>query len=168
MEVLKLLLDIGTPAIGKLVHYDALATTMRNFTLNRDPQCALCGDNPTINEIKEMKLRPSKENNGMKEINVVELKNKLDNNQVEFLLDVRMEQEFEAANLGGFLIPLPELMENLDSIPRDKAITIHCKAGGRSARACATLLEAGFSDVTNVLGGTDAWRQQVDPTLPPA
>ena len=169
MEAIKLILDIGKPAIGKLVHYDALATSMRSFTLNPDPQCARCGDKPTIEGIQETKFKSTnKQGNQMKEITVQELKNKMDQGTLGFLLDVRMPKEYESANLGGVLVPLPELMESLDKIPKDEPIIIYCKAGGRSARACLELMQVGYADVTNVLGGTDGWRNEIDPDLPPA
>ena len=167
MEALKLLLNIGTPAIGKIVHYDAFSTSMRTFTLKPDPKCKLCGENPSITTIQPTTFStPNKTVNPMKEITVQELKVMLDNGAVDFLLDVRMPAEYEAANIGGHLIPLPLLENSLQEIPRDKPIIIHCKAGVRSAKACFILMNHGFSDVTNVIGGTDAWRAEVDPTLP--
>ena len=167
MEVIKLLLDIGTPAIGKLVHYDAFSTTLRTFNLKPDPKCELCGENPSITEIKLTEFVNTCDiQNFMKEITVQELKTLMESDSIDFLLDVRMPEEYQAANLGGHLLPLPLLPENLDQIPRNKPIIIHCKAGVRSARACYTLLENGYTDVTNVIGGTDAWRAEIDPSFP--
>lgn len=167
MEVIKLILGLGTPAIGKLVHYDAFTTSMRTFKLKSDPECKLCGTSPSIltPQLTEFK---SDTPNCMKEITVQELNNKMQQSSLEFLLDVRMPQEFAAANLGGHLIPLPELEQSLGQIPKDTPITIHCKAGVRSARACFILMEHGYTDVTNVIGGTDAWREEIDPSFPPA
>lgn len=166
MEAVKLLLDIGEPAVGKLVHFNALTTTTRHFKLQADPQCPLCGKNPTFKTLKDSHPQQSTNTKPMKEIDVFELKKRLDSNQVEFLLDVRMPHEYEVSNLGGHLLPLPELAEKLDTLPKNKAILIHCKAGVRSAKACYILQEAGFSDVTNIAGGTDAWRHFIDPLLP--
>ena len=167
MEVVKLLLDIGTPAVGKLVHYDAFSTSLRTFNLKRDPECALCGENPTIKDIQLTEfVNACQQDNFMKEITVQELKNLMDTDAIDFLLDVRMPEEFQAANLGGHLLPLPLLEDNLDQVPKDTPIIVHCKAGVRSARACYTLLQHGYTDVTNVIGGTDAWRAEVDPSLP--
>lgn len=168
IEVIKLLLNIGTPAIGKLIYYDALTASTKHFNLKRDPQCVVCGDNPTLTEIKEITIPCNSKSDDMKEIDVFQLRDQLNDNTIEFLLDVRMPHEYEAANLKGKLIPLPELEDQLDTLPRDKAIVIHCKGGVRSAKACQILLAAGFTDVTNVAGGTDAWRKHIDPSLPPA
>jgi sulfur-carrier protein adenylyltransferase/sulfurtransferase len=166
MEVIKLILQLGEPLIGKLLHYDSLSASTRHFNLRRDPHCSLCGDSPSIRSLAITKFNNPTQPRPMKEVTVQTLKQLFDDDKVEFLLDVRMPDEYALANLGGVLIPLPLLEASLDEIPRNKAIIIHCKAGVRSARACSILLDAGFTDVTNVIGGIDAWRKEIDPSLP--
>ncbi|MDB9741862.1 rhodanese-like domain-containing protein [Akkermansiaceae bacterium] len=171
MEAIKLLLDLGKPLVGNLLHYDALNVSFRKFSLRPDPECILCSKNSTFKGIgnepthSHTKDQP---NQIMKEITVTELSKRLEEESIEYLLDVRNVPEREAASIGGDFIPLPKLPESLEQIPKDKEIIIYCKLGGRSARACEFLMASGFENVTNVVGGIDAWREQIDPSLPPA
>lgn len=167
MEVVKLLADLGKPLVGKLLHYDALNVSFRNFQLKPDSKCILCSEDATFKGIGYSQSKPEKSTANfptkeMKEITVTELKKRIDSNSVEFLLDVRALHEYEIANIGGELIPLPSLPNSLDLIPKDKEIIIYCKAGVRSARACSILLDAGYTDVVNVTGGMDAWINEVN------
>lgn len=162
MEVVKLLADIGKPLVGKLLHYDALNVSFRNFQLKPDSECLLCSEKSSFKGIGYSQSNPEKHTSNfpsteMKEITVTELKKRMDSDSIDFLLDVRALHEFEAANIGGELIPLPILPNSLDLIPKDKEIIIYCKAGIRSARACNILLESGYTNVVNVVGGMDAW-----------
>jgi adenylyltransferase/sulfurtransferase len=170
MEAIKLIVGAGKPPLGKLVHYDALNTEFRSFTLRKDPECPLCGENPSITELIDYANfcgLPS--TSTMKEITVLELKEKLDAGLYGILVDVRTPAEVEAAALEGTQrIPLQELPARFTEIPTDKTIYIHCKAGGRSAKACAFLAEQGITNTVNIKGGIDAWRDLIDPSLPPA
>lgn len=103
----------------------------------------------------------------MKEINVTELSEKINTEREKFrLIDVRMPHEYEVANIGGELMPLPVFENFLENLHKEEEIIIHCKAGVRSARACQFLVANGFINVTNVIGGTDEWRRKVDSDLP--
>ncbi|MGJ8673364.1 molybdopterin-synthase adenylyltransferase MoeB [Rubritalea sp.] len=170
MEAIKLILGAGKPPLGKLVHYDALNTEFRKFTLRKDPECPLCGDNPTVTDLIDYENFcgiPS--TSTMKEITVLELKEKLDSGLNGILVDVRTPAEVAAAALNGTQrIPLQELTARFSEIPTDKTIYIHCKAGGRSAKACTFLAEQGITNTVNIKGGIDAWRDLIDTTLPPA
>lgn len=171
MEAIKLILGIGKPPLGKLLHYDALNTEFRNFNLRRDPQCPLCGDQPTITDLIDYQgfcgLPPE---NSMTEITVTELKQKIDNGLDGILLDVRRPDETAAAKIPGatHFIPLNELPARFQDLPTDQKIYIHCKVGGRSAKAAEFLAEQGILNTINVKGGIDAYRDLIDPTLPPA
>lgn len=168
MEAIKLILGAGEPPLGKLVHYDALNTAFRTFNLRKDPECPLCGENPTVTKLIDYEgfcglNRP----NAFKEISVRELKDKLDAGIDGLLIDVRMPYEHEVASIeGSQLIPLPDFPNHTEQLPKDQPIYVHCKKGGRSTKACQILIDAGFSNVTNIEGGTDAWREEVDPTFP--
>ncbi|MFC5051544.1 molybdopterin-synthase adenylyltransferase MoeB [Rubritalea spongiae] len=170
MEAIKLILGAGKPPLGKLVHYDALNTEFRKFTLRKDPECPLCGNNPTITELIDYEQfcgLPS--TSTMKEITVLELKEKLDTGLDGILVDVRTPEEVAAAALDGTQrIPLQELPQRYREIPTDKTIYIHCKAGGRSAKACSFLADQDITNTVNIKGGIDAWRDLIDPSLPPA
>lgn len=104
--------------------------------------------------------------NPVPSITVADLKNKIDGNEDFFLLDVRNPEEFETANIDGKLIPMTQITEKADSIPRDKEIVVHCHHGGRSAKVTEFLLNQGFEKVFNLEGGIDAWSLQIDPNVP--
>jgi sulfur-carrier protein adenylyltransferase/sulfurtransferase len=102
----------------------------------------------------------------MKEITVSELKKKIDNNEDFQLIDVREPHEYENANLGGELIPLGSILQNVDKISRDKTVVIHCKSGGRSGSAIAELEKRyGFTNLYNLKGGIVAYAKEIDPSL---
>lgn len=162
MEALKLLLGIGTVPLGKLTCYDALESRFRSLKLERDPQCRLCGDQPTIHGVEspETMTTPACEisQNLMETITTAELREKLAGNFQGLLIDVREPDEYAVAHIeGARLIPLQTLPNEIDTLPRDREILVHCKAGGRSAKAVEFLLNYGFTDVKNVTGGMDAW-----------
>jgi rhodanese-related sulfurtransferase len=135
---------------------------VRGIKLNRDPQCRLCGDSPQITGVSNAETTASAScdfnSEHMDSITTSELRALLDNNFQGILLDVREPDEYAAAHIeGSRLIPLQTLPGQLDSLPKDKEILIHCKSGRRSARAVELLLENGFTNVKNVDGGIDAW-----------
>ena len=102
----------------------------------------------------------------MKEVTVQELKDMMDNKEDFQLIDVREEMEFDHCNLGGELIPMGIVMENLDKISTDKKVVIHCKAGGRSATITQMLESKGYTNVYNLKGGILAWSDQIDSSVP--
>ncbi|GAB5539236.1 MAG: hypothetical protein Salg2KO_13390 [Salibacteraceae bacterium] len=102
----------------------------------------------------------------MKESSVKELKERMDKNEDFQLLDIRETNEYEYCNIGGELLPMGDVMSNLDSIARDKDVIIHCKAGGRSAAMTQALMARGFDNVINLKGGILAWSAEIDPSIP--
>ena len=100
------------------------------------------------------------------DISVEELKHLRDAGEEFFLLDVREPHEVERATLGGTNIPLAEVAAALDDIPKDRKIVVHCKLGGRSAKAVTALRQLGYDDVWNVQGGIQAWSERIDSSLP--
>ncbi len=165
MEAIKILLDTGKPPLGKLLHYDALQTTFREFNLRRDPECPLCGENPTVTELIDYDQFcgiPNQDNMTPDhfEISVSELKDKLTSGFSGTLLDVRETWEHDVANIpDARLIPLgefPSIIPELEAMGRDHEILIHCKSGVRSARACEFLINDGFTNGRNVAGGIEA------------
>ncbi len=162
MEALKILLGIGTIPLGKLMCYDGLASAFRTLKLNRDPECALCGDRPSIHGVLNAETATTTEcshsTNAMPAITTTELRDLLAGDFHGLLIDVREPNEHAAASIpGSRLIPFKTLPEALDTLPRDKDIFIHCKSGGRSGRAVQFLLDQGYTQVKNVAGGIDAW-----------
>ena len=165
VEAIKLILGIGNIPLGQLTVYDALGSAFRTLRLRRDPECRLCGERPQIHQVSNAQTTASDHctptSNIMDTITVTELHALLADNYQGLLIDVREPDEHALANIPqARLIPLATLPDHLDSLPRDRQIHIHCKAGGRSARAVKFLLDSGFSRVSNVSGGMDAWLEQ--------
>jgi len=100
------------------------------------------------------------------QITVEELKQRFDEGDPPFLLDVREQYEYGICNLGAYLIPLRQLPQRMLELDRDKEIVVHCHVGSRSQRAVEMLYEAGFKNVKNLVGGIDAWAQKIDPRMP--
>lgn len=167
-EAIKLILGLGEPLIGRLVHFDALAFRFREIKLRRDPQCAVCGESPTITSLQEItfacEMNPSP---ALPEIDVHQLKVRMEEDQPFVLLDVREPFEIEIARLpGSTVIPLGELSDRIGELDPGAETIIHCKAGGRSAKALRLLLDAGFKNARHVQGGINAWSQEIDPAVP--
>jgi sulfur-carrier protein adenylyltransferase/sulfurtransferase len=172
-EAVKLILGVGEPLIGRLLLYDALSMRFREMKLRKDPNCPVCGENPTVTELIDYQefcgipqANAAEKENGVPEISVRELKEKLDAGEDVFVLDVREPHEYEVANIGAPLIPLGELPERLVELWGNENIAVHCKTGGRSARAVKLLQDAGFENVYNVKGGITAWSEEIDPSVP--
>jgi adenylyltransferase/sulfurtransferase len=162
MEAIKWLLDLGEPPLGKLICYDALRSSFRTIALRPDPGCALCGTSPTIHRLdnSETMTDPtcSSADASVPAISVDDLAARLAASSDTVLIDVRQPEEFDAASIpGSRLIPLDQLPERLDEIPRDREVLVHCKSGGRSARAVDFLRQNGVDQAVNVAGGIDAW-----------
>jgi len=173
LETIKLILGEGEPLIGRLVLFDALKFKFREFTLKKNSECPVCGTNPTIHQLIDYEqfcgIEPAskpKHNFHAPEITVEELKSRIDLGDDLYILDVREPNEYEIANLGGHLIPLSELPDRVSELDPYKEIVVHCKSGGRSARAVRFLQNAGFKKAKNLAGGIDAWAQRIDPRIP--
>src|SRR5213593_3217458 len=168
IEAIKLILGIGEPLIGRLLHFDALKVKFRELNLRRDAQCPVCGDTPTIfSPIDYEQFCGARDEATIPAISAHELKRKLDAHEAFELIDVREPFEYEIARIDGAkLIPLGELADRTDELQREQPIIIHCHSGQRSAQAVRLLQRRGFSNVYNLEGGIDAWSDQVDPGVP--
>ncbi len=169
-EALKLILGIGEPLIGRLVHFDALKMKFREFNLKRDPDCPVCGERPTIVSPIDYETfchgAPDL-TRAVPEIAVGELERRMKSGPPFILLDVREPFEFEMAQIDGAnLIPLGELPGRWQELDREKEIFVFCHSGVRSARAAEFLRSAGFPRVASVAGGIDAWSEEIDPNVP--
>ena len=172
-ETVKLILGIGEPLIGRLLLYDALGMSYREMKLRKDPNCPVCGENPTVTELIDYQefcgipqAAAAEQENGVPEITVTELKQKMDSGEDVNVLDVREPHEYEVANIGVKLIPLGELPQRLAELDQSENFAIHCKSGARSAKAVKLLQDAGFENVYNVKGGITAWSEEIDPSVP--
>ncbi len=172
-ETVKLILGIGEPLIGRLMLYDALGMSFREMKLRKDPNCPVCGENPTVTELIDYQefcgipqANAAEEKNGVPEISVQDLKQKMENGEDINVLDVREPHEYEVANIGVKLVPLGELPQRLAEFDQSENFAVHCKTGGRSAKAVKLLQDAGFQNVYNVRGGITAWSEEIDPSVP--
>ncbi|MBC8145506.1 MAG: molybdopterin-synthase adenylyltransferase MoeB [bacterium] len=186
-EAIKVLTGIGEPLIGRLMLYDALAMQFRQLNIPKEPDCPVCGTHPTITEPIDYEAfcgMPSyegsdmshasngndttKENESMpvKEITVEDLAKLRDSGEPHTLIDVREQNEYDVANIGGTLIPMSELAQRAGEIPREGRVIVHCKMGGRSARAVEYLQSQGYTNLENLQGGITAWAERVDPKVP--
>jgi len=169
MEAIKILLEIGEPAIGRLIHYDALNASFREFNLRRDPECPLCGENPSITELIEEGQSCSAHDSddaaeASDETSIERLKAKLEGAFTGLLLDVREPWEHSVAHIDtARLVPMaevPGIVPDLKTMGHDHELLIICKSGMRSARVTEYLQQQGFTNVQNVTGGMDAWLKQ--------
>ena len=161
METIKVITGFGKTLAGRMLHYDATEARMRQITLKPDPACALCGAEATIKQ-PVLYNQPGGPAEGLKEIDVQAAKQLLDSGFEGILLDVRERDEHAWAHISGCrLAPLSEFMMHLDDLPRDQPYLVYCKMGQRSAHAGAMMLQAGFSDVTNLRGGIMSWLDEI-------
>jgi adenylyltransferase/sulfurtransferase len=174
-EALKLILGIGTPLIGKLMLYDALTLSFDFVNLRKDPNCRVCGQNPTVTELIDYEQFCGVPGHDHDEgsagagwdIEPRELKARLDHGDALRLIDVREPHELEISRIeGADLIPLGQLAGRLSELNSADEIVLFCKAGTRSARALELLASAGFRKMKNLHGGINAWAREVDTRLP--
>jgi sulfur-carrier protein adenylyltransferase/sulfurtransferase len=174
-ETVKLILGVGEPLVGRLLLVDALALKFRELTLRKNPECALCGPNPTVTQLVDYEQfcgipqarQEESRTQGVPSITVEELKAKMDRGDQFVLIDVREPHEIAINSLEGSIkIPLGMLPDRVNQLSSADEIVIHCKMGGRSAQAVEFLRTAGFRKVSNLAGGIDAWAERIDPTMP--
>ena len=171
-EAIKLILGSGEPLIGRLLMVDALGMRFRELKLRKNLDCPVCGANPTVkklidyNQFCGIRGEEAAAPSTMKDMTVEELKQRLDRGDNLFVLDVREPHEYQICNLGGHLIPLNDLPKRVGELDASREIVVHCKLGGRSAKAVDFLRQSGFSRVHNLAGGIQAWAERVDPKVP--
>jgi adenylyltransferase/sulfurtransferase len=178
-EAIKLLTGIGQPLLGRLMIYDALDMAYRTVKVRKDPNCAVCGEHPTVTELIDYDAFCGAVSEHASEavrgstISVRELAGMLDERAAgerDFLLvDVREPAEHDIVAIdGAVLIPKGEFLSGaaLAGMPQDTPIVVHCKSGVRSAEVLAVLKDAGFADAVHVGGGIVAWVDQIEPEKP--
>jgi len=174
-EAIKLLTGVGESLIGRLMIYDALEMSYRTVKIRKDPECPICGKNPTITELIDYEtfcgVVSDEAQLAAQGSTIVprELKDWIDRGENIFLVDVREPAEFEIVSIpGATLIPKGEFLNGsaLEQLPQDKRIVLYCKSGMRSAEALAIVKGAGFADAVHLGSGVVGWVNQVDPSLP--
>jgi sulfur-carrier protein adenylyltransferase/sulfurtransferase len=188
-ETIKLILGIGEPLIGRLLLVDALGMGFRTLKLRKNPDCPVCGPNPTVTHLidydqfcgieKPTSVGPLEVPrdkavgghavvDGIPQITVEELKRKLDAKEDIFVLDVREPHEYLIANLGAPQIPVGEVERRAGELAaqKNREVIVHCRSGARSQKAALILKQAGFTNVSNLAGGILAWADKIDPSMP--
>ena len=175
-EAIKLAMGRGEPLIGRLMLFNAMEMRFREVTLQKDPDCPVCGKNPTVTELIDYDVfcgigrgqEAAAGNGAVEEVTVQEFKKILDKKDKKvFVLDVRELEEWQIVHLPqAKLIPLGTLKDRVNELDTADDIYVHCKSGIRSAKAVKILKEFGFKKVKNVAGGITAWAQEIDPSLP--
>ena len=173
METLKLILKTGEPLVGRLLLFDALGMKFRELKLRKNPDCPVCGTNPSITKLIDYAefcgIRGEEApvpQTSVPEITPRELKARLDRGDDLYVLDVREPHEYQICNIGGHLIPLGDLSRRANELDSAREIVAHCRSGKRSAEAAEFLRKAGFKKIWNLKGGILAWSDEVDSSVP--
>jgi sulfur-carrier protein adenylyltransferase/sulfurtransferase len=173
-EAIKLILGKGSSLVGRLLLVDALNMRFRELKLRKNPECPVCGANPTVTSLIDydhfcgiVPETPQEKNlkNGIPQITVKDFKTRRDSGEDLFLLDVREPYEYQIAQIGGTLIPQNDVPNRLAEIPRDREIIVQCRSGARSQRIAEFLKQSGYLNVSNLAGGILAWSDEIDPTV---
>jgi sulfur-carrier protein adenylyltransferase/sulfurtransferase len=175
-ETIKILLGAEGLLVNRLLLFDAWQLKFRELKLQKDPNCPICGVNPTIKALIDyeefcgLKAQPAAAANQPKleEIGALELSQRLRHGDDLQVIDVREPHEYEIARIPGTkLIPLAHVVSRMNEIDPARETVVHCKAGGRSAKAIQALKQAGFQGkLINLRGGITAWSDEVDPRVP--
>ena len=173
-EAIKLILGKGESLVGRLLLVDALNMRFRELKLRKNPECPVCGANPTVTKLIDYQqfcgiMPETKEEktlkNGIPQLSVKELKRRRDAGEDVFVLDVREPYEYQIANIGGTLIPQNDVPQRLAEIDRNREIVVQCRSGQRSQRIAEFLAQAGYQKVSNLAGGILAWADEIDPKM---
>jgi molybdopterin/thiamine biosynthesis adenylyltransferase/rhodanese-related sulfurtransferase len=171
LETIKLIVGLDGGLVGRMLLFDGLPLTFREIRIRRDPTCAVCGEHPGITTLVDYAafcgVGAAQEPAPVAGMSPVEFRDRVTGGERFTLIDVREPVEWDIANLaeyGARLIPLGTLDSAIGGLDLDAPIVVHCKAGGRSAKAVHTLLDAGARQVWNLDGGILAWSDAVDPT----
>src|SRR5438445_893462 len=174
-ETIKIILGAPDIMVNRLLLFDAWRMRFRELKLRKNPECPVCGDNPTIKELIDyeefcgVRQQPQAETqNTMEEITATELKQRLNQGDDIQIIDVREPHEYEIAQIpNSRLIPLGQVLGRMNEIDPERETVVHCKMGGRSAKAIEALKRTGFTGhLINLKGGITAWSNEVDPSVP--
>ena len=174
-ETIKLIIGVGEPLIGRFMIYDALKMRFRELKLRKDPDCPVCGTHPTVTTLIDYEqfcgVAPAAPEpvavNHATEITSIELKQRIDRGDTLKIVDVREPNEYQINRIpGSQLIPLGDVPKRYEELNKNDEIVVHCKMGGRSAKAADFLRSVGFSRVLNLKGGILDWVDRVDPSQP--
>jgi adenylyltransferase/sulfurtransferase len=178
-EAIKLITGIGDSLIGQLVIYDALEAQVRKVRIRKDPNCAVCGENPTVTELIDyeafcgtisVEAADAARESTISARDLAQMLQERERGERDFLLvDVREPAEREIVDIdGSVLIPKNDFLlgSALEQLPQDKPVVFYCKVGNRSAEVLAVAKGAGFANAQHVGGGVVAWVNQIEPAKP--
>lgn len=168
LEVIKVVTGVGEPLVGRFYIFDALSFESRTFNISRRDDNPLNGKNPTITQLidYEQFCGVKAVEKPVKEITPKELYELQVKGEPFQLIDVREPYEYDIVNIGAELIPLATIAEQAGKINKDQPVIVHCKMGGRSAKAIRELEEQfGFTNLYNLKGGIIAYIDEVKPEL---
>jgi adenylyltransferase/sulfurtransferase len=181
-EAIKLILDVGEPLIGRLLLYDALNMEFSEVKLRKNPNCPVCGENPTLTQLIDYEAfcgMPAHDRShyqhgleagaSVQSIGPRALHERLDAGENLQLLDVREPHEWAISNLGHLgatMIPKDQVLERMSELDTAQEIVVYCRTGVRSADVIRLLRQHGFGKLTNLEGGINRWAEEVEPELP--
>src|SRR6185503_10743639 len=172
-EAIKIILGAPDIMVNRLLLFDAWRMRFRELKLRKNPDCPVCGDNPTIKQLIDYEqfcgITPQAETKTtMEEITASALKQRLDQGDDIQIIDVREPHEYEIGQIpNSKLIPLGQVLNRMNEIDPERETVVHCKMGGRSAKAIDALQRSGFQGkLINLAGGITAWSDEVDPRVP--
>ena len=172
-EAVKLITGAGDPMIGRMLVYDALELSFRELKVRKDPECPVCGKDPSVTELIDYEAfcgvtTDIAEFASQLSLTPRELKQLIDQGgDPVTLVDVREPHEYEIVSLeGSVLMPMNEVIERVSEIPQSGTVVVLCKVGARSAEVLRWLHSVGLTNTKHLAGGIDAWAAQVDPSMP--
>ena len=182
-EAIKLILGVGQPLIGRLLLYDALNMEFNEVRLRKNPNCPVCGENPTVTELIDYEMfcgmpahdrslyaaEPNGQQDEVPAITPAQLAQRLDAGEEFFILDVRESHEWGISNLahlGARLMPMGQVLERMGELDTAQEIVVQCRTGVRSANVVRLLQQHGFSKLYNLEGGINRWAREVDSEIP--
>ena len=172
-ETIKLILGVGEPLIGRLLHFDALNMTFKTYKIRRDPKWPVGAPHPTVTGLIDYEQFCGVRGGAAAaapaggEITPEQLKKRVDAGEDVYVLDVRNPNEFQICRIPGTVfLPLPELPARFAEVPKDREVVVHCKSGMRSAKAIEFLKSQGYTKLLNLTGGILGWADKVDPGMP--
>ncbi|MBK3516347.1 molybdopterin-synthase adenylyltransferase MoeB [Carboxylicivirga marina] len=159
-EVIKQIVGIGEPLVGRLLNYDALKMQFGEIKFMKDPDCPCCGNEPSIKELIDYDAFCGQQatNESVEEISADELKHILSGNENTVLIDVREPIELQQGLIANSInIPMQQIPNRLAEIPKEVPVVVYCHLGIRSAHVIEYLKSQGYKKLINLEGGYDAW-----------
>ncbi len=176
-EVIKLILENGVPLKGRLLLYDAMKMNFKEVRVRKDPECALCGEHPTVTELIDYRefcdiqlpgtaVQEEFDEDSF-ELSPLEFKKALEQDPAAVLVDVREQHEWDICYIDGArLLPTSSFDPATSGLDKEAPIYLYCYKGQRSMTALKELWNAGYKNLKNLKGGIDLWAEEVDPDMP--